>query len=81
MMDRVKEIPSLEELDERWREIQAGYRERFGEELGNHLIEMMVATKVPWIGVLGRFDDPRWAQANTIEWKYLEYEPLDYPQG
>ena len=38
---------------------------------------VLVGSKAPWIGVKGIFKDPRWANANTIPYSYLEYEPLD----
>lgn len=36
-----------------------------------------LGTKAPWIGVKGIFRDTRWATANSKNWSYLEYEPLD----
>ena len=38
---------------------------------------VLVGSKAPWIGVKGIFKDPRWVNANTIPYSYLEYEPLD----
>ena len=38
---------------------------------------VMLGTKAPWIGVKGIFRDSRWANANTVPYAYLEYEPLD----
>lgn len=36
-----------------------------------------LGTKAPWVGVKGTFKDSRWATANTTNWAYLEYEPMD----
>jgi len=36
-----------------------------------------LGTKAPWLGVKGIFKDTRWATANSQNWAYLEYEPLD----
>lgn len=38
---------------------------------------VLVGSKAPWIGVKGIFKDPRWANANTVPYSFLEYEPLD----
>jgi hypothetical protein len=38
---------------------------------------VLIGSKAPWIGVKGIFKDPRWANANTVPYAYLEYEPLD----
>ena len=38
---------------------------------------VLLGTKAPWIGVKGAFRDPRWANANSVNYAYLEYEPID----
>ncbi|HKE24977.1 MAG TPA: portal protein [Bryobacteraceae bacterium] len=38
---------------------------------------VLLGTKAPWIGVKGAFRDNRWASANTTNYAYLEYEPVD----
>lgn len=36
---------------------------------------MLLAPKVPWIGVKGAFRDSRWANPVKMSWPYLEFEP------
>lgn len=38
---------------------------------------VMLGTKAPWVGIKGAFRDPKWTNANTQLYAYLEYEPLD----
>ncbi len=45
---------------------KSGIAERIG--LGN---------RVPYIGAKGQFKDPRWANANNVNYSYLEYEPIN----
>ena len=35
-----------------------------------------LVSKAPWIGPRGTFDDPRWENANTEPYAYLEYTPV-----
>jgi hypothetical protein len=38
---------------------------------------VLLGTKAPWIGVKGAFRDDRWKNSNTVNYAYLEYEPID----
>ena len=38
---------------------------------------VLLGTKAPWVGVKGAFRDKKWESANTVNYAYLEYEPLD----
>ena len=45
------------------------YKSAIAERVG-------LTNRVPYIGVKGQFKDPRWENANTVNYSYLEYEPV-----
>lgn len=45
------------------------YKSAIAEKIG-------LGNKVPYIGVKGQFKDPRWENANNVNYAYLEYEPV-----
>jgi O6-methylguanine-DNA--protein-cysteine methyltransferase len=45
------------------------YKSAIAEKIG-------LGNRVPYIGVKGQFKDPRWENANLVNYAYLEYEPI-----
>lgn len=45
------------------------YKTAIAEKIG-------LGNRVPYIGVKGQFKDPRWENANSVNYAYLEYEPV-----
>jgi hypothetical protein len=45
------------------------YKSAIAEKIG-------LGNRVPYIGVKGQFKDPRWENANNVNYAYLEYEPI-----
>lgn len=38
--------------------------------------KISLGNRIPYIGVKGQFKDPRWENANNVNYAYLEYEPV-----
>lgn len=45
------------------------------------LEKLALANRVPYIGVKGTFESPRWRDANRKNYATLEYEPVEMPNG